>query len=118
MQAHFTQEMCKNPPNHSGDVAAMHNQSTTFYGFISGSSFDLLNMRPLQCWFMSQRVYPVRDLSQVLTITAWCGETLLFWLNPLNLFTGVQMGPITVRVVIKTNASLYGWGVLSARVEQ
>ena len=78
----------------------------------------LLRMRPLQKWFISQRVNPRVDLHRVMALSAQCQEALRFWVIPRNFTSGVRLGPVTHRVVIKTDAPPIWMGGQSARVRR
>ena len=74
-----------------------------------------LHMRPFQRWFLSHRMDPALHRNVRIPMTKRAYSALVPWLDSNLYESGVPMGPVLLRRVICTDASLTGWGA-SAKV--
>ena len=72
----------------------------------------LLHMRPLQIWFGRHKMPPGRYRHQRVPMTGQSRKALACWADPHWLSSGVQMGQVTFRRVMFTDASHLGWGAV------
>ncbi len=70
----------------------------------------LLRMRDFLNWTASQCICPKSRLSRRVHISPECMSALHHWRAPSFLRTGCPLGPVMLRKVVMTDASLTGWG--------
>ncbi len=95
----------------SGSVLA--GQADPFpFSIIAVVWLGLLFMRAFQRWALSTGLDAMQHLNRQVTIAPACVRALIPWGNPTLLSEGVPLGRVTSRIVVSTDASLYGWGAL------
>ncbi|MGL4249587.1 MAG: reverse transcriptase domain-containing protein, partial [Aeromonas sp.] len=72
----------------------------------------LLHMRPFHWWMKSMGIRPMGSPYRLMRVSRGCLRALLTWRDPLFLQKGVEMGIISCRQMITTDASLTGWGAV------
>ncbi len=77
---------------------------------VSVVPLGLLRMREFQIWTASQGIRPKSHLSRRVRVSPECMSALRHWRAPSFLRTGFPLGPVMLRKVVTTDASLMGWG--------
>lgn len=72
----------------------------------------LLHMRPIQRWFNSHRLHPVKDRCKCLTVTRDLTLALKPWREEEIHLQGVGIGHVITRIALTTDASKLGWGAI------
>ncbi len=75
-------------------------------------TFGLLHMRPLQWWLRTTGFSPRGNPFRKIKVTRRCLRALDMWKKPWFLSKGPVLGAPCRRVMLTTNASLTGWGVV------
>ena len=100
----------------SGQSSVRSHDCQRLLGLMAAASqvvrLGLLHMRPIQRWYLSRALHPVKDRNKSLLITSRCLRARHWWNTPQNLSRGVQLGRVCRREVLTTDASLSGWGAV------
>ncbi|KAL0159088.1 hypothetical protein M9458_047164, partial [Cirrhinus mrigala] len=75
-------------------------------------AFGLLYMRPLQWCLKTKGVSPRGNLLCMIKVTRRCLRALVMWRRPWFLSQGLVLGAPCRRVMLATDASLTGWGMV------
>ncbi len=74
--------------------------------------FGLLYMRPLQWWLKTKGFSPRENLLRIIKVTRRCLHALNMWRKPWYLSQGPVLGAHCCHVMLATDATLTGWGVV------
>ena len=99
----------------AGSTVSVH-QCTVVLGLMASAVLVVplgrMHMRPFQRWFLSYRMDPVVHRNHRILLTKRASQALTQWTDPLWFSTGVPLGPMLSRQLIRTDASLTGWGAV------
>ncbi len=74
--------------------------------------FGLLHMRPLQWWLKTKGFSPRGNPLRMIKVTGWCFRALDMWRKPWFLSQGPELGVSCRHVMLTTDSSLTGWGMV------